>query len=686
MKRLISILAVCTIALSSVSCGVHKSSEGLSEPVTAEPQTGAVTTANEELTSTTTSTTTTAPLMPPMSQPVETFRGIGGEGQLFKLVSCSDNMLIFRNDSDAMACCTVFDPVSDSIVRKAELRDPGEELLGAFSDGTIVTKSSMKAGLLLFYPKGSNTPSEVDLGIDYYPGMYFDSKDDCIYYESEFGGKIIKVDGNGTQSTQIPPGEILSSYQIFPENDCIFAFGISDKTKDGSVSGICSLENGKLIREISGEISVQGTASDSLIGYSVTNDADGVSSCNDIHVLSLSDPDYNVYRMKLDNMGSTQLIASPYSDKVLIVTVSSGMYGSINGLYVLDTKTGRIADTKAVSGSDITNCFACFHEGSGRWMAALTKSDYAQDQHSFEAVMIDPELLTYDRQLGEGQKLEPAVYEPTKPGEGYTKVRRRADEIEKKYGVKVLVGNEVKDAEGETGYTFVSTEEDEYFTVEDAMSYLDGLDDLLGMYPKGFFLHFQTSDGRCGLRISLVKELKNDSFSDFSAGGISFMTGGWCDVAINIGSMSVYSTSFHHELWHCVEHLIGRKYGMIDEAEWNTLNPDGFSFTEDFDQYATSYGGTPYSTLSGEEWNDEKDYDSIYFISDYSIVTPMEDRATLIEQLFQCDYSVDPVNDLYPRFGIKGMIEYPRLMAKLDYLENWMKSEFDYIYWREMLK
>ena len=143
MKRLLSIIAVCAIALSSVSCGRRTSSAKTSEPVNTEPLTDAVTTANEELTSTTTSTTTTAPLMPPMSQPVETFSGIGGDSEFYKVCNGPDNTLVFRNDTDSAACCTVFDPVSDRIVRELELRDPGEDLIGVLSDGTIVTNSSM---------------------------------------------------------------------------------------------------------------------------------------------------------------------------------------------------------------------------------------------------------------------------------------------------------------------------------------------------------------------------------------------------------------------------------------------------------------------------------------------------------------------------------------------------------------
>ena len=686
MKRLISIMTVCALVMGTAACSNKKVSGGSSEPETTGVQTNAEVTTTEEITSTTTTTTTTAPLMPPMSQPVEAFKGSAGKGSLLSLTEGADNTLVIKTDNFGGDTCIVFDPVSDKVIREFKLSQNGDDLVGMFSDGTVVTRRDYeKNGVLVMYPKDSDTPREVDLGISYYADMYLDRRNDCIYFKEDVGENILCADANGLKHTQVSSEELLYTFQIFPDSGLFSAEGFSNDTKEGVQSGVYSLKNGALIREHSQDVNICGFTADDLVGMmAVTNDA-GMTAFEDIHVMSLSDEDYKVYRMPFEEFASPHLDVSPYSDKALVASFSNGIDGCLKSIHMLDTKTGKLADTKIEIDNNVTYYYACCHEATGRWMIALIKSGYGWSEDSYELLMVDPEMLTYDRQLGEGEKKLPEKWEQVKVGEKYQKVRQRADEIEKKYNVKVYVGNEVKNVEESSQYVLVSTEDSDYYTADLALEYLDGLDDLLGMYPKGFFLHFQSPDGKGGLRISIVDELKNDSFSAFSAGGVAYMTGGWYDIAIMMSSMDKTASSLHHEIWHCVEHMIGRRYGQISDDEWNKMNPSGFVYTQDFDGYITESNDV-YKTLSSVMWDEEKDYDGTYFISNYSIVTPMEDRATLIEQLFQCDYSFDPVDGDYPRYGTKLIADYPHLKEKLDYLKKWISVEFTYTYWEEMLK
>lgn len=685
MKRLISLVTVCVLALSTAACGKEKVSGDTSQPETAAVQTNTEVTSTTEI-PTTTTTTTTAPIMPPMSQPVECFKGSEGRYYLANIWEGADNTVLIKNNNFDTSEYIVFDPVTDRVIRKIEPGDIGDELLGMFSDGTIVTTSATKNGVLLMYPKDSDIPREVDLGIDYYTSMHLDRVNDCIYYKTAPGEGIIKVDKNGYKSVQVSGKDLLYNYEIYPESMTFYASAGSEKTKSGAQSGIFSIMTGRLLAELPNDVSIQGFAKDKLLGITFSeSDSDGAFETH-LHLISMKNDDYTVYRLSKNDFGSANIFSSPYTDKIIAASFSTGMNGSVQSLHMIDAATGKMADVDVEIGSDATYIYACYLEEVERWIVALTKFDYSTGCYSYDLFMIDPEMLTYDKQLEQGEKAKTETYEPVPVGAGYENIRRRADEIEKKFGVKVYVGNEVKNVEESSQYVLVSTEGVEYYGEEAILGFLDGLEDLLGMYPKGFFEHFKSDSGTCGLRISLVEELKNDSYSSFTAGGVAFMTGGWYDIAIAIGSMHKTTTSLHHEIWHCVEDLVGRRYGWIDATEWEKLNPEGFSFTNDFDGYATNYGNIPYKTLMDVLWEEDKDYNSIYFISNYSITTAMEDRATLIEQLFQCDYSQDPVDEDYPRLGPVTMRDYPHLAAKLDYLKNWIKSEFAYVYWEEMFK
>ena len=66
------------------------------------------------------------------------------------------------------------------------------------------------------------------------------------------------------------------------------------------------------------------------------------------------------------------------------------------------------------------------------------------------------------------------------------------------------------------------------------------------------------------------------------------------------------------------------------------------------------------------------------------MITPYEDRATLIEQLFLREYDVSSGN--MKSLTIDELKKYPHIKAKLDFLASWSKQEFGCVYWEEMLK
>ena len=76
-------------------------------------------------------------------------------------------------------------------------------------------------------------------------------------------------------------------------------------------------------------------------------------------------------------------------------------------------------------------------------------------------------------------------------------------------------------------------------------------------------------------------------------------------------------STVHHELWHVMEKIItARQPGAF--LIWDALNPEGFQYRNDYT----------------EVW---AEYDSDYFVSWYSTVNAMEDRATVAEAVFRED-------------------------------------------------
>ena len=133
---------------------------------------------------------------------------------------------------------------------------------------------------------------------------------------------------------------------------------------------------------------------------------------------------------------------------------------------------------------------------------------------------------------------------------------------------------------------------------------------------------------------------------------------------------------------HSTEQLVSSKY-PFNEEEWNKLNPPGFEYTNGFDAYTNDSG----ERMEILQYSDEIDKNAPYFVSSCSVVTPMEDRATLIEKLF--NWTCDDENQevwTYHQYGTEYYNDYPHLKEKLDYLGNWIKQEFGYVYWEETLK
>lgn len=263
-------------------------------------------------------------------------------------------------------------------------------------------------------------------------------------------------------------------------------------------------------------------------------------------------------------------------------------------------------------------------------------------------------------------------------GEKFAEVRKKADEIEIQFGIRVLVGSEVKNIQQDVKtYSIRSADDDmDSDTVRFHIEQLERIQNQLARYPKGFFDHFRSKDGNCGLRIALTSGIVSESVSPAA---ITFHEGEWYNIAVNCISLFDNGT-LNHEMWHAVEFLIDSQT-PLDTSKWDKLNPAGFTYSRDYADHAQNVTVSDDTLLSISE-SDNIRYDVPYFVEDYSKVYAVEDRATVIETVFKWSFDGQDA----PKNGLTEINKYPHIKAKLDLLGEWSKKEFGYVYWEEIIK
>lgn len=689
MKKYISLLLTAVIALGAVLPAAGCSSDsGSSDSVSSSPSEAesetksAVTTAETTQTTTaTTTTTTTTTLMAPMKEPVEVIDGFKGPGYVYKLHKGPGNSFFVDVSDGNKSICTVFDIVSQSEIVSLETTDFNSDILGAFSDGTIVSYSSDGGKKFTFTPKDGTESEAFKLDDNSFSSLELDAEKECVYWCPLNEGRIMKMDRKGNVSEIFADQGLYHISSIDMESRTFYAEEADERSVSGLKSGIYSIDDGR-------RLSFSAQDNTEIFAFkdgcaSVINNWNEDRGNSDMELYDVPDgKPKKTYRIGENCISTTDMTGHPDCKYTMMVQYDTDMDGGIKDICFVDPLNGKYSAAYELGAGEYSTAYGVegfYMPEVKRWIVSVNYRVNGND--AYVLMMMDPELLKYDQPLKEVETVQ-NKYEPVQVGEGFKEVRKVADDIEKEFGIRILVGNEVKNAEYSSSYVFDSVEDNEFITPEDEINYLNEFREVLKMYPKGFFEHFKSSNGMGGLRVSFVDDLKTDSYKLFSAGGIAFNTGCWYNIVLHHSAFGMGSTSFHHEMLHSTEQLVSNKY-PFDEEEWNKLNPPGFEYTRDFDAYTNDSG----ERMEILQYSSEMDKNAPYFVSSYSVVTPMEDRATLIENLFT--WTCDDENQevwTYHQYGTEYYNDYPHLKAKLDYLGNWIKQEFGYVYWEETLK
>lgn len=242
------------------------------------------------------------------------------------------------------------------------------------------------------------------------------------------------------------------------------------------------------------------------------------------------------------------------------------------------------------------------------------------------------------------------IFEPIlKPSEKEAALLQRSEELGKKYGLSILIGEAC-----DTGFIdFTAAHATDWEEVEEE---LDILEDVLSDYPEGFFRQLKF-DFVQRTEIQLVTDLAPREGSSYTGTYVAFVQEEWSRSLMAVDISISDKSTYYHEFSHIIDSFLEwdsnqREDALFSEETWQSYNPGWFEgYTFDYSQE-----------------RDLKNYQS--FVDTYSTINPTEDRARVMEYAM-----VD--------YGGWTFENGKGLMDKLDYYCRCIRDAFDTTGWEE---
>lgn len=252
----------------------------------------------------------------------------------------------------------------------------------------------------------------------------------------------------------------------------------------------------------------------------------------------------------------------------------------------------------------------------------------------------------------QGENLAMESEEREENVEGMSRLQARAKAFSETYDVELNLGMDC--GLEYSDYTATVLEDESHIS-----NALDVLEACFQEYPEGFFS--QLTYGTCtSLRIDIVESLKlREENTDGIEAGAFVQELEDYNLMVFIGVFLTPST-VHHEITHIVDNRLHwdaylREDALFSEEQWLLEQPEGFDYAYSFHEIS----------------EETKSYiESGYFISEYSVTNPKEDRATLMEAAM--------TKDTYE------FTEKPGLKKKLEYYSRCLRDCFDTSGWPEI--
>ena len=674
--------ALCCVLLLSAGCADSSSLQTSEESSGVQSDTTAVSETAASLT--TTSNTTTGTTVQSLSALTESapllqeFEGMDLTGSVVFSYSLGGGKVavlctVFTNDSEGLFC-HIIDVLNQKETKSWELETSSESGVGVTQDGRLITY--MYPGTLKYYDLNTGNCKTVEYEND--PNnILFDSTENMVYGFYDDG--VYQCLENGSVNKVFEPKRVTGTFWSPASNDGSSILMLSEPSN--SLTGMsfngyeCS--TGSLLFSFDKTLYDASICGNYLISCDdIYDDETFTNRCNCSVYHKDSGKLIHCYQISENR---PRLFTSSYSNYAL-QTVYGFESGDYESFYLCNIPAGTYKELE-LSCKQVYNVSARFLPECRLWFAAVTTNENDSDRSRLMLINPFAEPLTEqypDAVIPEDEQLE------TKPlGREYAENRKIADRLEKDFGVRILIGNEVLGVPL-TDYRIISTEDTTY---QDGNN--TGLNDQrmltkalkfmrkeLAKYPQGFFDKYRSSSGIGGLRFLITLDLPaSDSSRSFSAGGLHFQNGVWSDIALNLFMLDYEDCSIHHEIWHSVEELMYDNGYPVNPSEWEMLNPPHFIY-DSVDTYGTD----------DSKWDYVLNFsDNPYFARIYGTSNQKEDRATLVELIV--DDFEDWEKDAEPYCNYSSRYEYlmtfPHLKAKILCLENMLQQYFGYVYWKE---
>lgn len=198
----------------------------------------------------------------------------------------------------------------------------------------------------------------------------------------------------------------------------------------------------------------------------------------------------------------------------------------------------------------------------------------------------------------------------------YAQLTDKAEMLEDKYGINIIMGENVTREFDAYDYEQVTDEERISFALEE-------LEQALDAFPDGMCAEM-SEDYAIGFNIYLCGTFTPKNEENISDAGAFFIfDSGYYNLAMNI-MLENTEANVIHEMTHAIDDYFGFCGASEQlEADWQTCNPDGFMYLESYFGYEDLYEYT-YA-------DDYETIDDIYFVDSYACTFPSEDRSRIFE-------------------------------------------------------
>lgn len=329
-----------------------------------------------------------------------------------------------------------------------------------------------------------------------------------------------------------------------------------------------------------------------------------VVSCNDNYLLSRQDG--TVEEILFGVKGNAPKLLLPKEEGKLYPVIT--MNGAVvetqleNGskqLSFYDLATGRRTSEVTIQSLAQVVTLASDDSGSYVWIVASDGEENETLLRWDVSVSAIDDTTDYSRQRY-------TLENPDK--EGLAQCQTLADDISKRYGIDVLLVDEIKQPDGYT----IQYE----YQVKAIRQGLEGLDAVLSKFPEGFFAAMSSIGSKEGIHIGLVRSVTGQSqHGAAEPEGLQYWLDGEAYVALTLGGD--FEKAVLHEISHVLDTYIFTNSILYDE--WYEVNPTGFRYDENYSDYLDH---TESSYLSGKKR---------CFIDAYSMSFAKEDRARILE-------------------------------------------------------